>query len=333
VTSGAHVAGRIAWTPQRVRVTAGGHRDAPPAAERGRLDYAGAVTLTAGIGLLLLGLGGGGGAGPSWPLVALGLLALAAFTAGQRRAEHPTIPLSLLRHRVIGPATAAAFLAGTVMFSLNAFLPIYVQGVLRGSSFAAGGTVAAASLGWTVTAIVSGRALIRFGYQPLVVGGALSLVAGTAVLLVQPHGIEIGWTAGAAFLVGMGMGLLQTPLLIVIQGAVDWSSRGTATALNQFSRTIGGAAGVALLGLLLSDRARAAASARGVDPASVANPLSSAGHLDAVTAPLLGDGLHAVFVVLLAISIVTLAIAVAILLGATPRTGTSARATAAGGAG
>src|SRR2546430_8699908 len=31
-----------------------GLRDAPPAAERGRLDYAGAVTLTAGIGLLLL---------------------------------------------------------------------------------------------------------------------------------------------------------------------------------------------------------------------------------------------------------------------------------------
>src|SRR6266699_3416621 len=64
-----------------------GHRDAPPAGDRGRLDYVGAVTLTAGIGLLLLGLdGGGAGRGPAWPLVGPGLLGLVAFGLAQRRA-------------------------------------------------------------------------------------------------------------------------------------------------------------------------------------------------------------------------------------------------------
>ncbi len=318
------------------------HRDAPPAAQRGRLDYVGAVTLTAGIGLVLFGLdGGGSGSTPVWPLVGLGLLTLAGFAVTQRRTEHPTIPLSLLRNRVIGPATAASFLAGSLTFALGAFLPLYVQGVLQGTSFAAGAVVSVSSLGWTVTAIFSGRVMLRIGYERLVVSGALSMVAGCAALVWQPPGAGIAWVAVAAFAVGLGMGQLLTPLLIVVQSVVDWNTRGTATALNQFSRTIGGAVGVSLLGLLLGARARAAAMAHGLDPRAVANPLSSGGHLDATTAPLIADALQAVFWVLLAISVTALAIGVGILLisggrlGASvnrgPQSETSARASGTGG--
>jgi MFS family permease len=292
------------------------HRDAPAAEQRGRLDYIGAITLTAGIALLLFGLDGGGastGAGPSWPVVGLGVIALALFGLAQRRAEQPTLPLALLRSRVIGPASAAAFLGGTLLFALSAFLPLDVQGVLGGNSFAAGAVVSASSLGWTATAIFSGRFMLRFGYQRLVVGGALSMVVGSAAILLRPPGAGVAWVAAAAFVVGTGMGQLQTPLLIVIQSVVDWNARGAATALNQFSRTIGGAVGVSLLGLLLGARARAAALARGVDPGQVANPLSSTGHLGPVTGPIVADALHVVYWALLAISVATLAIGLAIL--------------------
>jgi len=291
-----------------------GHRDAPPAGDRGRLDYVGAVTLTAGIGLLLLGLdGGGAGRGPAWPLVGPGLLGLVAFVLAQRRAAHPTIPFVLLRHPVIGPATGAAFLAGMLMFALNAFIPLYVQGVLGTSSFAAGAALSVASLGWTTAAVVSGRLLVRVGYERLVASGAAAMVAGSAGLLGQPPPGGALWVGAAGFVIGVGMGQLQTPLLIVMQSVVDWGSRGATTALNQFSRTIGGAVGVSLLGLLLSARAQAAAGARGIDPARVASPLSGSGHLDPVTAPLVADGLRAVFWVQLAISVATLAIGAAVL--------------------
>ena len=237
----------------------------------------------------------------------------------------------MLRHRVIGPATAAAFLAGTVMFALSAFLPLYVQGVLQGTSFAAGAIVSASSIGWTVTAMFSGRFMLRFGYERLVLGGALSMVAGTAALVLRPPGAGIVWVAVAAFIVGMGMGQLVTPLLIVVQSVVDWSSRGAATALNQFSRTIGGAVGVSLLGLLLSARAMAAAPAHGVDPRAVANPLSATGHVDAATAPVITDALQAVFWVLLLLALGTLAIGVAILLTSKGRVGARAEAEEAAG--
>jgi EmrB/QacA subfamily drug resistance transporter len=286
-----------------------GLRDAPPAVERGRLDYAGAVTLTAGVGLLLLGLDGG----PSWPLVGAGAVALAAFAVAQRRSRNPTIPFTLLRHPVIGPATGAAFLAGMLMFAMNAFVPLLVQGVLGGSSYAAGAALSVTSLGWTVAAIASGRVLLRVGYQRLVVSGATAMVAGTAALLVWPPPLGVAWIGAAGFVIGLGTGQLQTPLLIVMQSVVDWRSRGATTALNQFSRTIGGAIGVSLLGLLLSARAQAAAVARGVDPSRVANPLSGSGHLDALTAAPVADGLRAVLWVLLAIAVATLTIGVGIL--------------------
>lgn len=298
------------------------HRDAP-ASRTARLDYLGAVLLTAGIGLVLFGLDGGGSP-PRWPLVAAGAVALVAFAVAQRRTASPTIPFSLLRHRVIGPATAASFLAGIVMFALSAFLPLSVQGVLRGTSFAAGAVVSASSIGWTVTAMFSGHFMLRFGYERLVIGGALSMVVGTAALALWA-GAGVVWVGVAAFVVGMGMGQLVTPLLIVIQNVVDWSARGTATAVNQFSRTIGGAVGVSLLGLLLSTRAQAAAAALGLDPRTVTNPLSGAGHVDSATAPAIADALQAVYWVLFAISLVTLAIGVTILLTSRGRVGARPR--------
>jgi hypothetical protein len=150
------------------------------------------------------------------------------------------------------------------------------------------------------------------------------MVAGTAALVLRPPGGGIVWVGVAAFVVGLGMGQLLTPLLIVVQSVVDWATRGTATALNQFSRTIGGAVGVSLLGLLLSARARTAAVERGIDPRTVANPLSGSGHVDAATAPVITDALQAVFWVLLVVSLVTLAIGVAILLTSRGRIGARA---------
>ena len=74
-----------------------------------------------------------------------------------------------------------------------------------------------------------------------------------------------------ARVVGLGMGFSSTVLLIMIQGAVPWQRRATATGLVQFSRTIGGSVGVGVMGGILAafvghgvlgdprpDRARAA---------------------------------------------------------------------------
>ncbi|MGH7904067.1 MAG: MDR family MFS transporter [Candidatus Dormibacteraceae bacterium] len=232
-----------------------GYRERRPAGERGRIDLWGALLLTAGIALLLWGLGAGTvGAQPRWPVVAGGAVLLGAFAFAERRSVAPTVPLELLRHRVIGPAVLAAVLAGTLSFGLTAYVPLYVQGALGGSPYQAGAAIAPMSLGWPVASVLSGRLLVRTGYRPLVVVGAASMVLGSLMLALDPAGRGVAWVGLSAAVVGFGMGMLTTPVLIVIQSSVAWAQRGAATALNQFSRTIGGAIGISLMGILLEAR-------------------------------------------------------------------------------
>jgi len=233
----------------------------PQTAQRQSLDFVSTATLTVGVTLLLIGLGTGSqSATPVWPLVAIAAILLAFFAAKEWRSEHPTVPLQLLRHPVIGPAIFIAAIAGTLMFGVTAYVPLWVQSVQGGSAYAAGVAVGAMSIGWPVASSISGFIMVRVGYQRLVVAGALALLAGSAMLAFAPASFGPAWTGAAALVVGAGMGTFTAPLLIVVQSNVDWSRRGAATALNQFSRTIGGAVGVSLMGVILQ---RYVAGARG----------------------------------------------------------------------
>lgn len=260
------------------------------------LDVRGAVLLTVAITLLLIGLGTGTQkATPSWPVVAVAIVLLTTFAVMEWRAPNPTVPLQLLRHRVIGPAILISSIAGTLMFGVTAYVPLWVQSVQGGSVYAAGVAVAAMSIGWPIASAVSGFVMVRVGYQRLVVAGAFGLLAGTAMLAFAPTGWGPLWAGLAAGVIGLGMGAFSAPLLIVVQSAVDWSRRGAATALNQFSRTIGGAVGVALMGELLQSFIGASQA-----------PLQAREQLRA--------GLHADFNVLVVLALAVLAAGVAVLI-------------------
>lgn len=60
------------------------------------------------------------------------------------------------------------------------------------------------------------------------------------------------WLYVDLILIGAGLGLTMLTLLIAVQQSVARSQLGIATSLNQFSRSIGGAVGVAVMGAVLS---------------------------------------------------------------------------------
>lgn len=243
------------------------YKERRPAGGRARIDPLGAGILTVAIALLLVGLGAGSvGAQPHWPAVAAALLLLCLFVFVERRSAAPTVPLALVTHPVIGPATLAAALAGTLSFGLTAYVPLYVQAGLGGSAFEAGAAIAPMSLGWPLASILSGRLLVRTGHPPLILGGAAAMVTGSLMLVLGAAHLGMAWVGLSAAVVGFGMGMLTTPVLIVVQSEVGWERRGAATALTQFSRTIGGAVGVSLMGVLLEahmGQARGPAALRG----------------------------------------------------------------------
>ncbi|HUZ86913.1 MAG TPA: MDR family MFS transporter [Candidatus Baltobacterales bacterium] len=260
------------------RPAAGGARD---------IDWLGAVLLTTGIALALVGLGAGGAAAQiDWRLEAAALGLLAWFVYVERGAARPTVPLRLLRHPLIGPALLAALAAGTLQWAATSYIPLYTQDVLGMSAYWAGASVAPMSLGWPLASVIAGRLLIRVGPWPLAFAGSVALVAG-ALMIATASSVQL--VVAASAVLGFGMGMMQTPLLVTVQSSVGWAERGATTALNQFARTIGGSVGVSLLGLLL------------VSPGASTQGAA------------LGPGLHAVFWTMPAMAAASVLVCVAML--------------------
>jgi len=281
---------------------------------RHRLDLAGAGILTVGlVSLLFAATEGGQLWGWTSPatlgLVAAALALLVAFVFIERRIAEPLIDLSLLAMPVIAAGLAIGALSGVVMFSLSTYVPPLVQGVMGGTALQAGVAVAAMSIGWPIGSIAGGRALLRFGARPTVLLGMAMLVVGTCVVTQATRpGDLTGGLAVAALgeaITGLGMGLSATTILVMVQAAVPWQRRAVATGLVQFSRTIGGAVGVGLLGGIVTASV-GSASAIVLDP--IGRNFIPAAQLAAMRSSL-SNGLEWVFVILAVDAAVVAAVA------------------------
>ena len=286
-----------------------------------RIDYLGAALLTVSVSGLLLVLRQVGG-GASWTAPStLGLLVVVLalfswFIIQEQRFSSPMMPLGLFRSRVIAVVSGAGVLIGGVMFGISTYIPLYVQGVSGRSAVQAGLTVAPFSIGWSAASIVAGRVILRAGYRVSVVTGVISAAIGSGCLLLLTPGRGVWPAAAGAGFVGIGMGLSATAMLIAVQNAVGWSQRGVATALVQFSRTIGGAVGVAALGTVLATGM--AARLTSLDGPNKGSDALLDTHVRANLAPetldrlrdALGRSLHQVYLGMFALALIAVAVVV-----------------------
>ncbi len=221
------------------------------------IDFPSVGLLVAGTTALLLALqetgqpgGIGAGALELLYLAAAGLLGL--FVWRQARSDDPTVPLGLFGRPVIGIGYLAGFLAGLTQYGIGTYLPLFVQGAALGTALTVGTVMGPMSIGWPVGSFASGRLILRSGYKRVLAVGMLAIALGAGCLVLLTPDTPLAALMGISALVGLGMGLSSTPIIIAVQNAVPWSQRGVATALNQFTRTMGGAVGVAVMGSLLN---------------------------------------------------------------------------------
>ncbi len=241
------LAGAIVWVGLHERFERRPHR----------LDWPGALLLSGSIVALLLAVTEGNQLFGWLSPITIGLLVTAvvlgvAFIVLARRTPEPLIDLELPRAPLIRAGLVIGILAGVVMFGLTTYVPPMVQGVHGGTPLDAGVAVAAMSIGWPFGSIVSGRLLLRLRARPIVLTGGSMLVVGTLLITQLDRFPSLAYAMVAAAVTGLGMGLMSTTILVIIQGAVAWQRRAVATGLVQFSRTIGGAVGVGVLGGILT---------------------------------------------------------------------------------
>ena len=230
---------------------------------RPRLDVAGAVTVTAGLGALIYAIVGTDthpwGSAQTLSYLGAAAVLLAAFGVIEAKvASTPLVPFRLFRSRSLTGANVVMLLIGGAFFSFWYFLSLYMQNVLGYSALKAGLAFFPLAVAIIIGAQVSSRLLVRLGVRPLLLAGTLLGGGGFAWLsTLRASSGYFDHVLGPGCLVSLALGLLFTPLASAATSSVDYTEAGLASGVLNTARQIGGSLGLAILATVATDRTRA----------------------------------------------------------------------------
>ncbi|MFE7408565.1 MFS transporter [Isoptericola sp. NPDC057559] len=249
-----------------------------PGASR-RIDWPGLVTIGLAVFALLYALTAGPSAGWGSPLV-VGMLAGAVLLAGawflvESRTRDPLVDLRLFRLRPYDGALTANLTMNLAFAGLSYILVLWLQNVRGYDAVEAGMLMLPSTLGIFLLIPLGGRLNARVGARLPVVVGLVVMSAGLLALGAIATDSPL-WQMGAALVVvGLGLGLLSTPISATAVGDVPPDLDGAAAGVFKMSSMVGGAVGVAVVSALgrgLSARDwHAAAAAQGLGETDIAS--------------------------------------------------------------
>jgi EmrB/QacA subfamily drug resistance transporter len=296
-----------------------------------RIDHTGAASLWLALTCLVLfillwGEKHGQGDDLVFRLSLLASLVFAGvFVWQQLRSVSPFVPLELFRDRLFGFASLNAFLSGMAVFGSLLFVPLYLQMVLKWTATGAGGIMMPFMLSWVACSIIGGWNFLRFGVRRLIIAGGALIAAGFLLIFWvtgAPH--FIGVLILGLTLAGAGMGFSVAPVTIAVQNYFPREKMGTVTSLLQFSRSVGGLVGAALLGtamlLKLEHLYKLEGSRLPISLAQLMNIIRDfsrkvpdiPAQMDAEVRFLLGSSIHWTFLVAAAIAVAAFAVTFAL---------------------
>jgi EmrB/QacA subfamily drug resistance transporter len=254
-------------------------------AAAGRLDVAGAITVTAALMLAVYAIVNGNQVGWITPRT-LGLLAVSGavlilFLVIESRVSAPLVPLRLFRSRNVSTANIVGVLWAAAMFAWFFLSALYLQLVLGYSPLKVGLAFLPANLIMGVLSVgVSAKLVMRFGIKPPLGIGLLIASIGLALFARAPvDGSFVTDVLPSMILLGIGAGIAFNPVLLAAMSDVAPEESGLASGIVNTSFMMGGALGLAVLASIAASRT---------------DSLSATGHgeLSALT-----GGYHAAFVV------------------------------------
>jgi EmrB/QacA subfamily drug resistance transporter len=228
--------------------------------QKGRLDIAGAVTVTSSLILAVYAIVNGNQAG--WTSAqTLGLLGAAAvllltFLWIEDRVSSPLIPLRLFRLRNVAVADSISVLWAAAMFAWFFLSALYLQLVLGYSPLQVGLSFLPANLIMGAFSIsLSAKLVMRFGIKRPLATGLLFAAAGLALFVRAPVGGSfVVDVLPSMILLGIGAGMAFNPVLLAAMGDVAPEEAGLASGLVNTAFMMGGALGLAILASIAASR-------------------------------------------------------------------------------
>jgi EmrB/QacA subfamily drug resistance transporter len=227
------------------------------AQRRHRVDWLGSALTLLTCGGLVFGLLQGGVAWPWLSAPSLGCFAavvvLAALTVVvERRAAEPVVPGWVWRERVLAGSNLGYVALGLLVIGPSTFLPTYAQMVLGYGAVAAGFVLATMSISWPLAAATCSRLYLRIGFRDTALIGAVVALAGVLLFPLGPAPAPVWLVVASTLVLGAGLGLISTPLVVGVQSSVTADRRGVATGSLMFCRFLGQSLGAAVFGAIVN---------------------------------------------------------------------------------
>jgi EmrB/QacA subfamily drug resistance transporter len=213
----------------------------------------------------------------------IGALLLAAFIAWEAHSSHPMLDITFFKNPRFSAASAAVTLVFFSMFGALFFLSQYLQFVLGYDALQSGVRLLPVAAALVIAAPLSSSLVARFGTKYIVTFGLTCVAASMVIFSHATTTSGYGLVALVLVVIGVGMGLAMAPATDSIMGSLPEDKAGVGSAVNDTTREVGGALGVAVLGSITASSYRATVSASAVYKAAAAqSPAAAATIKDSV---------------------------------------------------
>ncbi|MCU1452371.1 MAG: Drug resistance transporter, EmrB/QacA subfamily [Acidimicrobiales bacterium] len=223
-----------------------------------RLDPGGALLSIAGLGTLLWAVIEAPGKGWTAPEIlagfAVGIGLLAAFMVWELKSSHPMLDLRFFKNPRFSAASGAITITFLALFGVIFLLTQYLQLVLGYSTIKAGAVLLPQALVIMVTAPLSSAWVHRFGNKVVVATGMFVVALSMVSFATLTTHSSVTYVILLTMLLGAGMGNIMAPATDSIMGSLPRAKAGVGSAVNDTTRQVGGAVGVAVLGSVLASQ-------------------------------------------------------------------------------
>jgi EmrB/QacA subfamily drug resistance transporter len=184
----------------------------------------------------------------------LAVVILVGFVQWERRVDEPMLDLRFFRDPRFSAAAGTITLVFFAMFGTFFLSTLYMQQVLGYTALGAGIRTLPMAVVMMIVAPSSARLVERFGPRRVVTAGLVFVGIGMFLLATLTATTPYWLLAPRLMVLALGMGLSSVPSTTSIMSALPMGKAGVGSAVNDTTRELGGALGVAVLGSVMTSR-------------------------------------------------------------------------------
>jgi MFS family permease len=220
-------------------------------------DTLGAVLSAAGLVLVVMGvLSADNNVVLMAVLLAVGALVLGLFfvhiRARERNREEPLLSTGLFRNRTSNLGLVTQNVQWLLLMGTAFVVSAYLQVVRGYNAIQTGVIFTAATGGILLSSLAAERLAKKHAQRTLIIAGFVTTIVGVAVLLALVKGSPSAWAfAPGLLLIGLGVGVMLTPSVNVVQSAFPEEQQGEISGLSRCISNLGSSLGTAVAGTIL----------------------------------------------------------------------------------